>query len=134
MQPQIHHNKSGKQNKTKMKEKMILQAFRESSHITFKENKIRELAIKQTHWKPDKSRIIYLKCCMKITAKLELCILQEYSTEQYECFQTKTERTFVQQICSKRKPKQNSSGRKILTDRNKDVQEEMKNTRRIKDK
>lgn len=45
MQPWTHYNKSGKQNKTKTKEKMILQAFRENSHITFKENKIRKLAI-----------------------------------------------------------------------------------------
>lgn len=69
---------------------------------------------------------------MKIIAKLELCILQEYPTEEYECFQTKTKRTFVQQACSKRKPKQNLSGRKVLTDRNKEVQEEMKNTRKDK--
>lgn len=71
---------------------------------------------------------------MKITATEELCVLEEYPLEQHECFQTKTERSFLQSAFSKKKKAktQNLSSRKMI--KNGSAGRNKKDKERIKDK
>lgn len=62
--------------------KIISKAFREESHIAFKENKVRSLTDFFTNTTEVRnSGMISLKCWMKITATEELCVLEEYPLE-----------------------------------------------------